>query len=518
MAKRKFQPKGITDFSGGYRFEKSAPEGQKTFIVDGQNMDVFATSDGYGLTRMNGNVELLQIEGERVVGIHEYINGTDKYLLAHTVNDTEGKVYLYNGTTVRLIKDGLDKDAVHSTGYNFTQTIPKRYLFIFNNGVDAKFSFELGAETEVQNIDTTDLTGETLRGLPCLAWDASAWMVHKNRLAKSKQLDPFTWNEANDSYYKDFDGDIINITTFSNGLLIATTNGLWHCTKASAGYNFDTINPSEVVSAFAIAKHDDYALFFSKDGIYPVISSTENVKKVNTKITPYIQNIFDDLDINRLDEVYAHSVTTNGRNEVWFHFPSVSQPDNSVFWIFRWREKNKYWLKRVQQKVNCIGTYNGYLVTGTDDGKVLAEMSESNKLFDNENIDAWASLSDISYGLEHQEQKIKKLYGILDNLIDNKFIIRYAYNKNNSSPHDKEISKIYTADLIWGDDEETIGGEWADDEETMGMSWAEDIPVKFTMPKPKKHDSIRITILCNQPDHDVALTRLETGIIKVDSK
>ncbi len=103
---------------------------------------------------------------KKSLGLFKYEYAKDKtYLIIHTVNHTEGKLYyLDDNSRIKLLKRGLDKDAKNASFVNFSQTLPdRRYLGIFGNGVDPFVKIELGANPEIELIDEQDSEERNVR-------------------------------------------------------------------------------------------------------------------------------------------------------------------------------------------------------------------------------------------------------------------------------------------------------------------------------------------------------------------
>ena len=106
---------------------------------DIQNVEIFDTeiNSGVGIRTMKGNDALYEFEDddEKIINIFESVQGQDTVYFIHTVNDSEGKIYLYNPTSnTTTLKVSELSDSKYSAGVDFAQGWSD--LFVFSNGVE----------------------------------------------------------------------------------------------------------------------------------------------------------------------------------------------------------------------------------------------------------------------------------------------------------------------------------------------------------------------------------------------
>ena len=517
MATIKLSQKTYNNFSGGYTSEQAYFEEKLvSFIGDSNNIDIYATSNnnGYGFKKILGNIEYLKIAGEKIVGLFKYEYAKNKsYLVIHTVNDTEGKLYYVDdNSNIKILKRGLDKDARNGAFVNFSQTLPdRRYLGIFGNGVDPFIKIELGADPEIEIIDEKDDQERNVRSSILEVFYGRVFCGVEDRIHWSKSLDPFNWNAEDDAGWIQLDGDIVAISTYSGGLIVSTKKSTYYCAKdlSSNGFTTTVLSPNHAISSRGVLKHDNYALYFADDGIYPVNVTQENTKRVDEDISWCIQNWVSKRDLTKPDEVFSLSVTVQGRNEVWFHIPINGEPDKSYIFIYRFltgRQSHYYWLPpRIQQKINCLIEFNGMILSGTDDGVILQELR--GKTFNGDPISSIAEFPEMDFNGTHNKQKFK-LFAYVEAQENNNFYLDYFFDGDINPDRQEVISGDDPSMFVWDED------EWDSDESL----WAWEVLMECLLDKPRKHNRLRLRFVAEDSSQDFTINKISTTRIKVKNK
>lgn len=516
MATIKLGQKTYSNFSGGFACEQAfLSEKIVSFIGDSKNIDIYATDNdsGYGFKKIAGNNLFREIAGEKVVNLFQYNYSKDKfYLVIHTVTDSEGKLYYIDeNSNLILLKRGLDKTAKMASFVNFSQTLPtKRYLGIFSNGSDYMVKIELGADPEIETINEKDSEDRTVKGNVLDVFFGRVWCGVDDRIHWSKSLDPFNWSQVDDAGYQQLDSDIVSICQYSSGLIISTKKSLYYCTKeySGNGFTFTSLSPNHAISPRSIVKHDNYALYYAPDGIYPISLTQEDTKKVDESISWIIQEEVSKRDLTDNDGVFAVSVTSQGRNEVWFHIP-IDGSDKSHIFIYRFitgRQNHYYWLPpRVQQKINCMIEFDGMILTGTDDGYILKELV--GKTFNGDDIRAIAELPEFDFNGTHNKQKFK-LFAYVEAQENNNFYLDYFFD-GDINPERQEV--------ICGDDPKMgiwDGDDW--DSEESYFAW--EVLMECMLDKPRKHNRLKLRFVAENSSQDFTINKISTTKVKVKDK
>lgn len=459
----KLPPQSYKNFSGGYTRENAVfTEKIAQFVEGSKNIDIEALQDdGYGFGVMLGNTEYYSISGEKIYNLKTYDNGNDDYLIIYT---DAGKVYEYDDVTdtqTELI-DTLTTTANQSSFVNMSffdiGLSITRHIGFFCNGVDSPFIYEKGASPEVQTVTNTDEDGRIILGHIAISFDGRMWMNHDNRLHRSKQLDPFDWSTPDDAGYKEFDSEITAITPFSGGLLVSTNNGFIYVSPVGDGtYTYKPLSANFAVNHKCLSLYGKNALFYAEDGLYPVDVTQTDSRQVNDSLSINI-----DIELSELDYENAEllEVTTSGRRETWLHFPGA---EDSRIYIFRWKKGHQgyaYWLPpRIQQKINCLHIYKNKILSGTDDGKILEEMSGNPGLYDGVFYPSVATPPKKNFGNYSGKQQCQPII-FVDNLRNNNLYVKTFINGDSTNPQTQFVVANNSESLIWGE------GNWGDN------SWA----------------------------------------------
>ena len=512
MAKIKLKNNIFADFSGGYASEQAyMPEERASFIGDSKNIDIFPTShnDGYGFRKTKGNTVFAELSGQKIKGLYSYNYQKDAdYLLIYTVNDTDGRLYYMDSTgTINLLKDGLTKTAVNGGFVNFSQTLPnKRYLGIFGNGVDKFIKIELSGNPQIEEIDAKDNQNRNVRSYILETYYGRVWCGVDDRIHWSKSLDPFTWStQTDDAGWQQLDSDIVAITSYADGLVISTKKSMYYCRKGSSGFTFTTISPNHAVSSRAMVKHDNYALYMADDGIYPINATQEDTKKVDEDVSWLLNKYLQNRDRYNYDNMFALSVTSKERNEVWFHVPMNGMANKSCIFIYRFltgRQKHLYWLPpRIEQKINCLIDFDNMILSGTDDGKILTELS--GKTFNGETIESIAEFPELDFNGTYNKQKFKLfLYSELEE--NNKFYVDYFFNGERD--FDRQEVILANTNFKWGE------CKWGE------FTWATSAMLEYQLDKPRKHNKLKLRFVANEAGQDFVINSIVTTRVKVKNK
>ncbi len=516
MATIRLSQKTYNNFSGGYACEQAyMTESLVSFIGDSHNIDIYPTNNnnGYGFKKMLGNVLYKNIPNEKIKGLYSYTYNKDKsFLLIYTISDVEAKLYyLDNNSNLLLLKSGLDKNAINSSFVNFSQTLPdKRYLGIFGNGVDPLIKIELGVEPEIEIIDEQDSEKRDIRSSILEVFFGRVWCGVADRIHWSKSLDPFVWaTEDNDAGWTQLDSDIVAITTYSGGLLIATKKSTYYCTKDTTGFIFTTLSPNHAVSARCLLKHENYALYLAPDGIYPVNTTQEDTKRVDDNIAWIIQDWFSKRDTTQNDNIFALSVTCQGRNEVWFNIPISGSINKSYIFIYRFKtgkQSHYYWLPpRIQQKVNCMVEFEGKILSGTDNGEILQELK--GKTFNGLDISAVGEFPELDFNGTHNKQKFK-LFAYVEAQENNNFYLDYFFDGDLNPDRQEVICGDNSSMFVWNQD------NWNSEESL----WAWEVLMECMLDKPRKHNRLRLRFVAKDSSQDFTISKLSTTRVKVKNK
>ncbi len=474
---------------------------------DMQNVELYFTgiNEGVGIRTQKGNTNIsasLIPAEEMIVNIFESVQNQVTYFFIHTVSSTEGKVYLFNGTTVVEKISGLSVTDV-SEGVDFSQGY--RDLFIFANGVDDLHYIEMGATPESGTISAEDSEEREIKGLGLTNYSGRIWTFVDNRLHYCVTSNVFDWSTSDISIktsagYIEFPKKITAICPylssiavfFSDSSVIVTGTYPFEATEDSpggcAGYN------SLVFHGTDLYFYDD-----SKKGIFSFQQVILGNKTLGNNIALNIAKTLNSLDRSKLNQIKMISVNYDDRNEVWLILPTTDTHSTILIYDDRTGE----WVKRVSQKITCAKMINNQLYSATSN-KILREYQGNN--FDGEFIASYYKTS------AYNENSFNTLKGfwapprISLNAADNIFWVKYRKDlKVFDDIKDKKISAEYKNYHVWN----------VSDWNTMYWYSSSAVSIICNLPKPSVFKVLEIDFYTKELGEGFSIQNIEFSNIQI---
>jgi len=358
------------------------------------------------------------------------------------------------GLTVTTNAQGVDVIQGWSDLFFFTNGVEMftvemgklRQLYAFKYDTKIIYADSSTAPTQLYNANGNEYTGND--------WVISGTDVNYNGNTASYSSDDnisFA-NTVVDMKPKDRDNrDVIGLgcAIYANRLFIFNKNVLWYSVTSNI-YDFATADAEWTTSAGYIellkdltAIHpylDSLALFYSdssallsvQDGVFAISEESpagcaginslifhdtnlyfyDNTKKsvfsfkqvisgqktLGENIAVDIQEILQDIEEDRLNEIKTLSVFTEGRNEIWWILPITTtythietvdgekvETQEPASYILIYDYLKGEWVKRKSQKINTVAVVDNKLYSGSEDGNVLEEYTTD--LFNGQYID-----------------------------------------------------------------------------------------------------------------------------------
>ena len=368
--------------------------GKAISAKDMQNVELYFTGEnsGVGIRTQKGNVNIIRDlipNDEKIINIFESIQNNLHYMFVHTVNEQEGKVYLFNNSELTLIIDGLSKTSV-SEGIDYAQGY--RDLFIFANGVDDLHYIEIGANPNHGTIQAVDSEARSIKGLGLANYAGRVWTFVDNRLHYCVTSDAMDWatsdsEVATSAGFIEFGKKITAIIPYIFSLAVFFEDS---SVVISGDYPFTASqeSPGGCAGYNALVFHGTNLFFYdeTKKGIFSFQQVVLGNRTLGDNIALNIQSELKNIDKTRLNEIKMLSVNFNDRNEIWFLLPTSGT--YSTIMIFDYIKQE--WIKRKSQKLSSIRIFDNSLYSASHN-KVLKEYQGND--FDGETIDAfyWTS-------------------------------------------------------------------------------------------------------------------------------
>lgn len=296
------------------------------------NIELFYTgiNGGVGIRTAKGNVSIANIpENERIVNIFKSIQGGSTYIFIHTISDTEGKLYLYDKTNSVFIPKitGLTKSTI-SSGVDFQQGYSD--LFLFCNGKDFIKKIEIGAETEVSDLNVQDDEKRDIKPNGLAVFNGRVFAFLDNRIHWSKQQDVSVWNGGNleistSAGYMEFPKTITALTNYLNSLVVFFKDSSCIFSGEYPSFTVTEESPGGCSGNKALVFHGTDLFFFdyNKRSIYSFQQVVLGNKVLGKNIGEEVASYFQEIDASRLSEITAKSIIQDDRNEIWFLLPST---------------------------------------------------------------------------------------------------------------------------------------------------------------------------------------------------
>lgn len=359
---------------------------QRTEMTYIQNMEIFREG---GFQAQKGNEQInTTADATAILGsIGEYrTNSTVRAIYGKA----SGKYYSLNlDTGVETeIKSGMDTDATPKfVNYNGR-------IGVFN-GSDTPFFFD-GSTTPAPDVTTPPAGWSSIKPQTvCNIRSGRLLAASGSTLYWNKQGDQNNWTAASDAgSVTDIYADVVNITaveTYGQSASVHTdSNRIYIFTGDGSANNDYAAQPmasnKSATGKYAVATINDNQFFFSGDSILPVTTTDLGVirlgkdNEISYNIQPFLSGTEDDLIISpvsrsRLDEVIL--LPYNRKNELIAYFKTVGS-DSATYPIAAIYNFNSgAWVFRKATPITAAGIVDGYLLTGTTDGKILREFSGS---------------------------------------------------------------------------------------------------------------------------------------------
>ena len=101
-----------------------------------------------------------------------------------------------------------------------------------------------------------------------------------------------------------------------------------------------------------------YFFDYSKKGIYSFRQVILGNRTLGENVAVEIQQEFEKIDANRLNEIKFLSVVMKNRSEIWIYIPTNDENKSTILILDTLHGE---WVKRVSNKVNCFCFYQGEL-------------------------------------------------------------------------------------------------------------------------------------------------------------
>ena len=499
--------------------------------VSCQNVELHYTENGenVGIFTTKGNRAIKELdEGLTVIGQFESIQGGVRYWFIYAINETAGKIFLYNPTSeeLDLLKDGLSAVNV-CNGITIAQGFND--WFVFTNGVDDYVAINMQqelAEERVKSLEADDAEEREIRGLGLEAYDGRLVTFCKNRVHWSAQGNIFDWKSSQPDIvtgpaYQEFDRNITAIVYY-NDMLIAFTNEYSTYFRGNPGdaTNFERGGASGggCPSFKSVIRFDNKLFYY--DHIAKNVFAYYLLDSGQTRPTDGLANnvvaYFDDIYQDRINEIEVVSFVAGDRSEIWFKLPYLDE-DKILIYDYLKQE----WIERCAQPgLRALAVINGSFYSALQN-KILREYMTSK--FDGAFMPAEYKMNVINLSSD-SNLKVPKMPLILtlDFEYENDFYIEFIYDDRPDRSKIKHVVKMTSDYLVWAEREDgEVGGLWAKDaEDPDGGRWVslDKNTVMFNLAGLLNFKQLQIRIFTTESPQEFGIKRLEIKRVKLKTK
>lgn len=358
---------------------------QRTEMTYIENMEIYREG-GFQAQKGNAQLNTGVSDATAILGIGEYRTATNVYALYVKAS---GKCYSMDsdGGAETEIKSGLNTSAV-PVFVNYGGLVG-----VFN-GQNTPFFFD-GATTPAPNVTTPPSdwsslkphTASNLRSGRILA--AAGSNIYWNALG-----DHNDWTTSSDAgqatdVYQDV-SPVTAIANYGNAVSIHTASNRIYILTGSSFDDYVVVPMASNRSAtgkLAVATVQDFQFFFSGDSILPIITTDLGVirlgkdTEISYKIHPFLSGTVDDLPILPIDRATLADVillSYDLKNELIAYFKTTGRSVSAAYDLAAiYNLGTRSWVFRKATPVTAAAIVGGKLLTGTADGKILQEFTET---------------------------------------------------------------------------------------------------------------------------------------------
>lgn len=386
---------------GGIRQKNAVFSEEMISAQDIQNVELYFTgiNNGVGIRTMNGNVSINSalVDSKRIVEIFESTQKGQKFFFIYAeggeVGSEKGTLYELNMLTnvISVLKDNLSVTG-NAQGLDVIQGYSD--LFFFTNGAEM-FTVEKGITTAdvITDMTPVDRDGNDVLGLCCAVYANRLFIANDNKLWYSVTANIYDFATADSEWttsagYIEMLKPITAIYPYLDSLAIFHSDSSALLNVTDGVFAVSEESPAGCAGVNSLVFHDTNLYFYdnTKKAVFSFKQVISGQKTLGENIAVDIQEILQDIDETKLDEIKTLSVFIEGRNEIWWLLPTnetyehvtisgstttKTQKPASIILIYDYLKGE--WVKRKSQKINSVKVVNNNLYSGAEDGNILQE-------------------------------------------------------------------------------------------------------------------------------------------------
>ena len=459
---------------GGIRQKNAVFSEEMISAQDIQNIELYFTgiNNGVGIRTMSGNSSVNDtLAGSmKVIEIFESTQQGQKYFFVYAENSTKGQLYNFNllTGTLSLLKDNLSVTG-NAQGLDLIQGYSD--LFFFTNGAEM-FTVEMGISTPnvITDMEPVDRNGDDVLGLCCALYANRLFISNGNMLWWSVTSNIYDFATADSEWttsagYIELLKPVTALHNYLDSLAIFYNDSSCLLSENNGEFAISEESPGGCAGASALVFHDTNLYFYdhTKKSVFSFKQVISGQKTLGENIAVDIQEILQDIDETKLNEIKTLSVFVEGRNEIWWIIPTsetyehittsgntVTKTEKPASIILIYDYLKGEWVKRKSQKINTACVIDSKLYSGADDGNILAEYTSNT--FNGQYIQHYYNCSAWNLGAMNTLKVLvlppRVSFGMP---YSNSFYVKYVKNYNTfKKPKIKLIKSKVKNFMTWG--------------------------------------------------------------------
>lgn len=401
-----------------------------------------------------------------------FTNGVEMFTVEMGVSKTL-YAFVYDTHTIYA-----DRSSIPTKLYNSTDTIYTGTDWTID-GTSVKYGENTATYTSADNIillntitemTPVDRNGTNVLGLCCAVYANRLFIASENMLWYSVTSNIYDFATADSEWttsagYIELLKPVTALHDYLDSLAIFYSDSSCLLNVTDGVFAISEESPGGCAGVNALVFHDTNLYFYdhTKKSVFSFKQVISGQKTLGENIAVDIQEILQDIDETKLDEIKTRSVFTEGRNEIWWIIPTdvtyehvtvsgstttKTEKPASIILIYDYLKGE--WIKRKSQKINTVNVVNSTLYSGAEDGNILQEYTSDT--FNGQYIQHYYNCSAWNLGAMNTLKVLvlppRVSFGMP---YSNSFYVKYVKNYNTfKKPKIKLIKSKIKNFMIWG--------------------------------------------------------------------
>lgn len=324
-----------------------------------------------------------------------FTNGAEMFTVEMGVTKTL-YAFVYDTHTIYA-----DSNTTPTILYNSNDTVYTGTDWVID-GTDVKYDGNIATYTSTDNIvvlntitemTPVDRNGTSVLGLCCAVYANRLFIAKENMLWYSVTANIYDFATADSEWttsagYIELLKPVTALHDYLDSLAIFYSDSSCLLNTDDGVFAISEESPGGCAGVNSLVFHDTNLYFYddTKKSVFSFKQVISGQKTLGENIAVDIQDILQDIDETKLNEIKTLSIFIEGRNEIWWIIPTnetyehktivdeeevITEKPASIILIYDYLKGE--WVKRKSQKINTVAVVNGLLYSGAEDGNILQE-------------------------------------------------------------------------------------------------------------------------------------------------